>query len=167
MEPWPFPSMATLGHRKIMCEYTFLAWLILSRVVPFPRVLLLYHHLLMIQVRNINPRVVIRLLALPPPPAPHPEPASEVSYPTPPGSSSQPAVAALAAAGTDPAHIEMGPSFLPLTPAASSPVAFSHLSPAVQSPVSGHASPVPVVADVPMHTFDPAAVAPPPPAVVP
>ena len=48
--------MASLGHRQIMCEYTF------RRVLAFRRVLLLYHHLLMNQVRNINLRVLLRLL---------------------------------------------------------------------------------------------------------
>ena len=38
------PGMAPPGHRTIMCEYSFLAWLI------WLRVLLLYHHLLMLQV---------------------------------------------------------------------------------------------------------------------
>ncbi len=29
----PFPSMAPLGHRTIMCEYTFLTWLILLQLI--------------------------------------------------------------------------------------------------------------------------------------
>ena len=68
LEKFPFPGMGTLGHRTIMCEYTFLTWLILLQLILLRlRVLLLLLLLLRLRVLLLlllRLRVLLLLLRL-------------------------------------------------------------------------------------------------------
>ena len=60
METWPFPNMALLGHRTIMCKYTCLTCFLKIAL----RVHLLYRPHRTIHLLKLHLRVVLRLLVL-------------------------------------------------------------------------------------------------------